>query len=608
MKFLLIVLVFFSLSAEAQKGFGRKVESAISISRIPSIQSGPAPLAVFFDTVGTRSPAITSKPFHEIEYTWNFGDPAGGATWSYGSLPNTNNKNITKGPMVAHIYETAGSYSACVVAYDGTNTSPSTCVTITVTDPNTVFSGTNTICVDDDSEPVPGVGGCPAGAAVLQSNSWPTIINTHATAGKRILLNRGGIYTGTATANHSSVGPNIIAAYGTGAKPAIKTTGTSNNSIMLNITGAASDISYVDLSFDGDEDPNRMAVRVNGSAVNRILFLRVDMIDMGGGYQGTPSQQTGLPNEIYFVDSTIQNINNADDSANASGQGMGIGTSKLAILGSYISQTTSQHPLRMYYINKGVISNSTIRQGPACCETITLRSASWDTSTISYLKLPVSQYVAISDNQFETTGNVGLHIAPTNTTSVEHLENIVAERNWYWQPAGTSSSAGISVQATNVTIRNEIIDLTNSPSARQIISIAGPTGVSPTSSGVAVYNVSGYSADVSGGNFTGTIIASGASGTNVKNTLMHAPNVTTNTVVNNSGTDTTGASGTFGNSSNAQSKNTNPEWTITSPMTVSSFDLGVGSYADEGGVSVPVFSDFYQNSRTGTYSSGAVNP
>ena len=77
------------------------ITPVISVSR----STGVAPLAVTFDALGTTAPALTSLPFGEIHYGWTFGDPAGGATWAYGTRPGVNSKNEAIGPVAAHVFE-----------------------------------------------------------------------------------------------------------------------------------------------------------------------------------------------------------------------------------------------------------------------------------------------------------------------------------------------------------------------------------------------------------------------------------------------------------------------------------------------------------------------
>ncbi|MEQ1836797.1 MAG: PKD domain-containing protein, partial [Candidatus Nitrotoga sp.] len=161
----------------------------ITLSLLPSRTSGVAPLSVFFDTSGTTDPSMTSRPFHDLEYTWNFGDTTAG-TWANGTQPGVSSKNTATGPVAAHVFEIPGTYTVTVTAYDGINTA-TTNKTITVQDPNTVFVGTNTICVAQLTTPVAGVNGCPSGALTVMQSSFPAAVNTYALTGKRVLFKRG---------------------------------------------------------------------------------------------------------------------------------------------------------------------------------------------------------------------------------------------------------------------------------------------------------------------------------------------------------------------------------------------------------------------------------
>ena len=138
----------------------------ITAALVPSRVSGVAPLYVFFDATATTAVA-TSRPFHELEYQWDFGDAASGSWTSTPGMPNLS-RNQATGPMAAHVFEAPGTYTVNLTVLDGAAAATRS-VQITVTDPNTVFAG-NTLCVGN-SQPVAGSGGCPAGAAVLQSTT-----------------------------------------------------------------------------------------------------------------------------------------------------------------------------------------------------------------------------------------------------------------------------------------------------------------------------------------------------------------------------------------------------------------------------------------------------
>src|SRR4030067_554946 len=100
------------------------------LSLVPARTSGVAPLAVFFDASATTDTGVTNRPFHDLEYTWSFGDPSAG-TWANGAQPGVSSKNSATGPVTAHVFETPGAYTVSLTAFDGTNTATTT-TTITV--------------------------------------------------------------------------------------------------------------------------------------------------------------------------------------------------------------------------------------------------------------------------------------------------------------------------------------------------------------------------------------------------------------------------------------------------------------------------------------------
>ena len=196
----------------------RVITSPINLSAIQSRTSGIAPLAVFFDASGTGSVGVTSYPFHEIQYSWNFGDSVAGAAttcgavvagegfWACGSRVGTSSKNIAYGPVAAHVFETAGTYTVTLTAYDGTNTATQT-MTVTVTSADDGFPTTNTICVSTSGT----FTGCPSGASTSTSSSFSTSVNDAISTSKRILFRMRATGSFLRTSNGSPLGGWILA-------------------------------------------------------------------------------------------------------------------------------------------------------------------------------------------------------------------------------------------------------------------------------------------------------------------------------------------------------------------------------------------------------------
>lgn len=179
----------------------------ITVSLVASRLSGPAPLAVHFSAVGTTTTiAGVSNAFRQILYTFDYGDPGAG-TWP---ISGGSKNSDVGGPLAAHVFDQPGTYVVRCTGSRGGDSGYQE-VTITVTDPATVYAGTNTVYIS----PSGNYAGAPAGAETR--TALPTIASN-----KRYMLRRGEGH-GELNIPGGVTGTQIVAASGAGAKPQVST-------------------------------------------------------------------------------------------------------------------------------------------------------------------------------------------------------------------------------------------------------------------------------------------------------------------------------------------------------------------------------------------------
>jgi hypothetical protein len=547
----------------------------ITPSLVPSRASGVAPLAVFFDATAT-SAAATNRPFHELEYRWDFGDTASGSWTSTPGMPNLSRNHAT-GPVAAHVFESPGTYTVTLRVLDGTATATRS-VQITVTDPDTVFAA-NTLCVGN-SQPLAGSGGCPAGAAVLASSDFDAAINGNIAGRKRILFRRGDTFVSNDNASVRLNGPGLIGAFGSGAAPLVNITG-NNYAIQLSSGGTPGikDWRIMDLEINGNSGTQTNGVQAEG-AIDQATLLRLNIHHVHFGVQLSPfildyyGGQHRLWDEFAVVDSTIRTI-----VGGGGGYGLYVGAQRFALMGNVLRDSSaSEHILRTPNIVKAVISHNDMSLPAPAKHVVKLQAHVFDVSPTGF-----SEQIVMSDNKF--TGGAGadwtVTLGPENAQKDEKVRQVIVERNWFAPHPG--QGVALMVWAQDVTVRNNLFNLTGTGGSGMVVE---QRGIEPPPANVHVYNNTFYSN--SSGGFRPISFVEGV-GMVAKNNLGYAPLSTSRDMIS-------GTAITENNTSDAGIL-LSPLFLGLTPVAPVDFVLGALSPALDAGTAAPVFSDFFRLER-----------
>jgi len=573
------------------------ISAAFSASRV----IGVAPLSVFFDASTTASSG-TAHPFHDLEYQWNFGDSSSG-TWSVGSRAGVSSRNVARGPVASHVFETPGTYTVTMGATDGSNTAGNS-VQVTVQDPNVVFA-TNTICFSTSGA----FAGCPAGAAQQTISDFGVAINTYQSTKKRLLFRRGETWSSASSARLAVTGPGVIGAFGSGSAPKwVIATGGVGLYLSDQYTAGIKDWRIMDVEMDG-QDRNARGV-IGDGGMNQALLLRLNIHNVTNAivmskdvldYENTDGNSAHGGHTIWdqfaVVDTRVNTINGGV----ASGGMIGafISAARFTFMGNdFDSAGGGEHVLRTPYVGRGVVSNNYLgRPAPTkhCWQFHAPIQGQAGVTANLY-----SEKVVVSDNTFYGgVSSWAVFVGPENTGLEERLRDMIFERNYFKAGAGTNVGLSMRGPISSTTIRNNIANMSASTDSYVYGFSVGDGGVGAAPTGIAFYANTIYGNSSAG--MIGITIGTAPTNITVKNNLAYAPSASTTALLNG-----TGAYGlvTANNSSNSQIKTMSPAFAsipaqTSNTVASSDFKISASSYASGSGTAIPVVSDFFLINRTG---------
>ena len=436
-----------SVSLTVTSGGGTPPNASFAVTQT----SGVSPLGVVFDATATTSPT-TARPFHDLDYSWSFGDS--GATFV--NRPDVD-ANQAKGPIVAHVFElpsgvSSRTYTVTLTVRDATGAVAQIQKNITVS----AFSGSTyyvSNSAGNDSN---------SGTQAAPFKTWQKAMSVlFASNGpRRVLFQRGE--TWTISSGHSAsnlTGPYVIGAYGsaTSAKPMIRCT---NQSRILSLYPTVLDVRIMDIDFDGPYPTASAGDGINMGS--NCLLLRSQLTNfycaIGNGM--------GRHNGDLVVDCKI--FDNAAYGMFTGPTGSDAPPYHVAILACDFDQSTS-HLLRTY-VGHSVVSYNTFRRTVKhqikFCGTYPART----------------EFAVISNNRFLDPGDQGLWMISAGPEGnvpdqiVGKVHNIIFEHN-LWKLSTSGGKVAIqSRSADDVTIRNNVF-----------MGWIGPVDLSDGTSGVTSY-------------------------------------------------------------------------------------------------------------------------
>lgn len=416
----------------------------IDLRFVASRERGVAPLSVFFETAGTMAPGAR-RPFHDLSYCWEFGDPDSGFFATTGL-----EKNRARGPVAAHVFERPGTYRVTLKARAGSGPVVARETTVTVDDPARVFAGEATVCFSSTGN----FDGCPAGAKHERSASLDAVADEVA-SGRRLLLRRGDTFQ-SAPVSIDVPGPGAIGAFGAGAPP--KVVADAGIFRISGKKGAFSDWRISDIDVVGRTE-RASIVAIDGGA-RELLLLRLTGTHIGAGITAPLSVinllNGGAAGPHDAIDSLAIQECVLDDLVGGKGHNFAfVAAHRLSMLGNRFQDSTGgEHIVRLTWVDRGIVSNNDFGNAPSPRHLLKIHAPKFDEPGVGQGKY--TQQLVVSDNVLRGTGGLDWMVTfgAQNGRSDERVRDVIVERNLFLP--GPKAQVAIRMGATDATIRNNV--------------------------------------------------------------------------------------------------------------------------------------------------------
>ena len=416
--------------------------------------SGVAPLAVHFDCLGTTCEGV-SVPFRDLSYLWDYDDDSG--TFSGGK----------RGPVTSHVFDQPGTYNVSVLVVNAAGDVAMHGVTITVTDPDTVFSGTNTVCVSTSGT----FTGAPSGSTQVTSSDFDSVVGTYFGSGKRLLFRVGETFTSSATVTLTNTSAAILGAFGTETSPDSR--GIASNAPIISVMHdnvvvslgsnptTCTDLRCIGLKFSYDNGGTRYHLFDLGFRADQLLVYRCTDVATKSFDQVF---SVGRETPVGFGADVCHDLCVANCYWNA-GTGNDYGfygaVRGLSLLNTYWGPqraASSGHVVRVQFGRNIHIAGCTFAAAAATKHSLTIRALDYidvasedDTDT---------RYVVV-DGNYTNCGTVwAWHIGSESTGHHERVDHVLVFNNHFQivSGGGTGSAYAIHSGGRGIVVYNNTTD------------------------------------------------------------------------------------------------------------------------------------------------------
>lgn len=245
---------------------------------------------------------------HDLYYEWNFGDP-GEYTIPVNTVPEHKNANLGYGPLVSHVFKSAGTYTVTLRVTERSSGKTATASYKVITgDADAVFSGANTLFVDSQGN----YSGAPSGAVGYASLNAALAGAAKSGQPKRIMLRRGQSFPTQSMRLRRNLGSLCICASpGSGAKPELVWQKGKNKKFFWVAdmdAGKTKDVILDNIRFQGpwDSTTETGAAQVSAlvSGKNRASYILVNRCEFDGFSMGIVTIESTEINDVMIVNDT----------------------------------------------------------------------------------------------------------------------------------------------------------------------------------------------------------------------------------------------------------------------------------------------------------------